>query len=119
MIGKHLVELFQAIGIERFYSFAYPLVDFLPAFEKEAVVRHFLREGMPEDIFELRKQALLVDEFQALEVQEIALEVFLRLCRIRKANSRPITEATCMILLRLSSNRSMRAAMIPWTVSGT
>ena len=38
--------------------------------------------------------------------------------RMRKANSRPMTEATCMIRFRFSSRRSMRAAMIPWIVSG-
>ena len=39
--------------------------------------------------------------------------------RMRKAKSLPMTEATCMIRLRFSSSRSMRAAMIPWMVSGT
>ena len=38
--------------------------------------------------------------------------------RIRKAKSRPITEATCMVRFRFSWSRSIRAAMIPWMVSG-
>ena len=38
---------------------------------KQAVVGHLLGQGVLEDVLQLREEALLIDELQSLEVQEL------------------------------------------------
>ena len=79
VVGEHLVELLQPVGIELFYGPADLPVDLLSPGEEEAVVGHLLGEGVLEDILELGEEPLLVDELQALEVEEVGLQLFLHL----------------------------------------
>ena len=44
-------------------------------FEKQAVVGHLLGQGVLEDVFQLREEALFIDELQALEVEQVGFEL--------------------------------------------
>ena len=54
-------------------------MQILPSFEKKAVIRHFLGKSVLEDVLELGEEAFLVDELEALEVEEMGFQPFLHL----------------------------------------
>ena len=79
VVGEHLVELMEPIGVELFYGPADFPVDLLSPGEEEAVVGNFLREGMLEDVLEFGEEPLLVDQFETLEVEQVGFQVFFHL----------------------------------------
>jgi len=75
VMRQHLVKLFQPVWIQLLYGLSYPFMNLLPPLEKKAIVGYLLSKGVFEDIFQLRKQALLIDELQPLEVEEIRFKL--------------------------------------------
>ncbi len=71
MIGQHLIELFQPFRVDLLYGDPYLLVNLLSPLVEQTVIRHLLRKGMFEDVFQLREKALLIDELQSLKVDKI------------------------------------------------
>ena len=79
MIGQHLVEFFQSLGIQAFNGLADLLVNLLPPVDQQAVVGHLLNQGMSEYVLQVREKALLVDEFQPLKVDQPGFELLFHL----------------------------------------
>ena len=75
MPGKHLVELFQPLGIKRFNRFAYSFVNLLSSLHEQAVIGHFLSDGVLEYLLQFGKKAFFINKFQPLQVDQPRFEV--------------------------------------------
>ncbi|MBU2644769.1 hypothetical protein KKI24_08690, partial [bacterium] len=75
-MGQHLVELFQAISIDRFDGNTDAFVDLFPPFLQQAVVGHLLDQGVLEDVLQFGKELLFVDELQPLQVEQNGFQLF-------------------------------------------
>ncbi len=59
-------------------------MNLLSPLEKQAIIGDFLGEGMLEDVFQFRKKTLLVNELQALKIEEMGFEILFHLCDSKK-----------------------------------
>ncbi len=73
-MSQPVVDLAQAIRVERLIGRARGLVQTSPPAREQALVRDVLGEGVLEDMHGLALAALLVDELQAPELREVGLE---------------------------------------------
>ena len=84
MISKKLVIFLQPLRIDLLDGLTDLLMNFPSPLQEQTVVCHLLREGVLEDVFQLREELLLVNQLQTLKIEERSLEVFLHTCNRRQ-----------------------------------
>ena len=71
----------QPVGVERFDSRRRGFVKLLATPEQQRLVSHLQRERVLEDVFDLGKRRLLVDELGKLKVGKHPVQFVVRLAR--------------------------------------
>ena len=74
--GQDFRLLGQVLREEFFYDKTRAFMDFLTFFFEQAVVNHFLGEGMSEIIVTLGKGRVYPDETETYQVLQVTVEVF-------------------------------------------
>ena len=72
MVREAFNLFIQAVGIQPFDGLDNPGVEGAPTLLEQAAIGHLLRERVLERVFELRKQACLVEKLGGLQVGERA-----------------------------------------------
>ena len=88
----------------------------LAVFDQKRVVGNLLGQCMLEDVFDIARRRLLMDEFGALQMGErrFSWSEQPATCRAsRKGNSRPMAARVCSSSFSSRGNRSISTANIP------
>jgi hypothetical protein len=111
------------LGIEHFQRLHDPRVEAAPPLVREIPVGDLLGEGMLESVLDLGKEAGLIEELSGLQVSEAVPDLLLRLLgdglQEAQGTSLPMTAAAWSRRFASTDSRSMRAARIACTVTGT
>src|SRR5262245_21817935 len=122
MVGERGRHFVRPLGVETFKRLGDRQVQLFAILFEQRIVRGVLRQGMTEEVLQLRLRSQQPDQtgrFERVELTDQIHPAFSITCsRTLAENCRPITEATRRICFASSGRRSMRAISDPCKLSG-
>ena len=79
VVGEGLVEIRQSVMKQILHDFSNLFMDVLAFLIEQAIVDDFLREGMLEDVFQIRLKGSCPDEIQSLQTHQAPVDILFEL----------------------------------------